>query len=125
MDKTKHTSVDEYIATFPATTQKILKQVRNTIKKAAPNAEEIISYNMPAYRQNGMLVFFAGYNAHVGFYPTAAGVAAFKKEINAYKNAKGSIQFPLSEPMPLKLITDIVKYKIKDNEIRISKKNKK
>ena len=125
MDNTKHTNVDEYISGFPPETQAVLQKVRAAIKKAAPKAEEIISYNMPAYKQNGMLVFFAGYKTHIGFYPTAAGIAAFKKEISDYKNAKGSVQFPLDKPMPLKLVADIVKFKIKDNEMRSSKKSKK
>lgn len=111
----KFKTVDEYISTFPASTKKLLERVRKTIKQAAPAAEEVISYNMPAFKQNGMLVYYAGYNAHIGFYPTASGIAAFQKEIAKYKNSKGAIQFPLDEPMPLELITKIVKFRMKEN----------
>jgi len=107
--------VDTYIADFPAATQKLLKQVRSTIKKAAPKAEEMISYMMPAYKYHGALVYFGGYEHHIGFYPGAAGVANFKKEIEGYKYAKGSIQFPLDEPLPLKLISKIVTFRVNEN----------
>jgi uncharacterized protein YdhG (YjbR/CyaY superfamily) len=108
-------TVDRYIAGFPEETQKLLQQLRATIIKAAPKAEEVISYKMPAYKQNGMLVFFAGYKNHIGFYPTGAGIAAFKKEIAEYKNSKGAVQFPLDKPLPLKLITEMVKFKVSQN----------
>ena len=111
----KFSTVDEYLSAFPAGTKKILQQVRKTIKQAAPGAEEVISYNMPAFKLNGMLVFFAGYENHIGFYPTPSGIEAFKKELSDYKQAKGSVQFPLDEPMPLDLITKIVKYRVKEN----------
>ena len=90
----KFKTVDEYIDTFPATTKKILQQVRKTIKEAAPKAEEVISYNMPAYKLEGMLVFFAAYDKHIGFYPTPGGIEAFKKDLSVYNSAKGSVQFP-------------------------------
>jgi uncharacterized protein YdhG (YjbR/CyaY superfamily) len=108
-------NVDEYIAAFPEETQKLLSQMRNTIKKAAPEAEEVISYQMPAYKYHGIVVYFAGYKKHIGFYPTALGIAAFKKELSVYKGAKGSVQFPVNEPMPLTLISKIVKFRIKEN----------
>lgn len=111
----KFKTVDEYLSAFPASTKKILQQVRKTIKQAAPNAEELISYNMPAFKLNGVLVFFAGYENHVGFYPTPSGIEAFKKELSQYTFAKGSVQFPLNEPMPLDLIIRIVKYRVKEN----------
>src|SRR3569623_292730 len=112
MDATsnKFTSVDEYHATFPAGTKAKLNQMRTTIKKAAPKAEEVISYNMPAFKQDGMLVFYAGYKGHIGFYPGAGGIENFKKELSVYKWAKGSVQFPLDEPLPLALVTQIVKF---------------
>ena len=103
----KFKTVDEYLSAFPADAKKILQQVRKTIKQAAPGAEEVISYKMPAFKLNGMLVFFAGYENHVGFYPTPSGIEAFKKELSKYKSAKGSVQFPTDEPMPLDLITKI------------------
>lgn len=108
-------NIEEYIQGFPPETREMLTRLWLTIKKAAPEAEEVISYQMPAFRFHGMLVYFAGYKSHIGFYPGAAGIAAFKKEISGYKNAKGSVQFPLDEPLPLKLVTNIVKYRVKEN----------
>ena len=99
----------------PLSTQKILKQVRATIKKAAPKAEETISYGMPAFTLNGHLVYFAGYKSHIGLYALPSGHAAFKKELAKYKQGKGSVQFPIDEPMPLSLITKIVKFRVKEN----------
>ena len=122
---TKIEDVDDYIATFPKETQKLLKQLRATIKKAAPKADEMISYMMPAYKYHGALVYFGGYEHHIGFYPGAAGVANFIKEIAGYKYAKGSIQFPLDEPLPLKLITKIVTYRVNQNLIKAELKAKK
>jgi len=107
---------DEYIAGFPAGIQQLLEQVRATIKKAAPEAEETISYGMPAFRYQGRgLVYFSAFKAHIGFYPIPSGMKAFKKELSSYKTGKSSVQFPLDEPMPLKLITDIVKFRVKEN----------
>jgi uncharacterized protein YdhG (YjbR/CyaY superfamily) len=113
--KTGAASIDKYIAGFPKETQKVLKQVRATIRAAAPEAEERISYQMPAFAQNGILVWYGGHRDHIGFYPTGAGVAAFKKELTAYKCSKGAIQFPMDGPMPVKLITKIVKYRLAEN----------
>ena len=107
--------VNEYISGFPPSTQKLLKQLRSTIKKAAPAAEEGISYQMPAYKLSGVLVYFAGYKSHIGFYPGASGVASFKKELVKYKTAKGSIQFPLDEPLPLDLVNRIVAFRVSQN----------
>jgi uncharacterized protein YdhG (YjbR/CyaY superfamily) len=111
----KFKTVDEYLSTFPADTKQILQRVRKTIKQAAPGAEELISYNMPAFKLNGILVYFAGYKNHVGLYPTASAIEAFKNDISQYTFAKGSIQFPLSEPIPYDLITRIVKFRVKEN----------
>ncbi|MDP1803123.1 MAG: DUF1801 domain-containing protein [Bacteroidota bacterium] len=108
-------SVDEYIKTFPKETQKYLKQIRAVIKKAAPKAEEGIGYKMPAYKLNGTLVYFAGYEKHIGFYATPTGHKEFKKELSVYKEGKGSVQFPLDEPLPIALITKIVKFRVKEN----------
>src|SRR5688500_16716772 len=109
-------NIDEYIAGFPENTQKILQQVRATIKKAAPDAEEKISYGIPTFTLNNTyLVYFAGYKNHIGFYPTPTGGETFKKELSIYKTGKGSVQFPLNKPMPLDLITKIVKYRVKEN----------
>ena len=118
----KPTNVDEYIAAFPNETQIALHQVRAAIQKAAPQASEVISYQMPAYKGNGILVYFAGYQNHIGFYPTALGIAAFKDALSVYKGAKGSVQFPLNQPMPLKLITKIVQFRVKDDAAKTKKK---
>jgi uncharacterized protein YdhG (YjbR/CyaY superfamily) len=114
----KAVTVDDYIAQFPAATQKVLKQMRKLITKNAPAAEESISYGMPAYKLNGPLVYFAGYENHVGLYATPSGHAAFKRELSVYKTGKGSVQFPLDEPLPADLITRIVQFRLKENELK-------
>ncbi len=111
----KPIGIDEYISGFPKETQKGLEQLRVTIKGVAPQADEVISYGMPAFKLNGMLVCFAAYTNHIGFYPTPSGIEAFKKELSIYKGAKGSVQFPLDQPLPLKLITKIVKFRVTEN----------
>jgi uncharacterized protein YdhG (YjbR/CyaY superfamily) len=111
----KPNNTDEYIEGFPKNIQKVLKQMRATIKEAAPGATEVISYSMPAFKLNGVLVWFAAYSKHIGFYPGADGINTFKKEFASYKWAKGSVQFPLDQPMPLSLITKIVKYRVKQD----------
>jgi uncharacterized protein YdhG (YjbR/CyaY superfamily) len=121
---TKAINIDEYISGFPKETQKALQQLRMTIKKAAPLADEVISYAMPAFRFNGMLVWFGAFSTHIGFYPGASGIAAFKKELSVYKGAKGSVQFPLSNPLPVGLITKIVKFRLAENLQRAKTKAK-
>jgi len=121
----KVNDIDKYIAGFPEETQYLLDKIRATIIKAAPEAEEVISYQMPAYKLHGMLVFFAGYKNHIGFYPGAGGIEAFKKEISVYKNAKGSVQCPLNKKLPLQLITRIVKFRVKQNLEKAALKVKK
>ena len=116
------TNIDEYIASFPEDVQKILQQVRATIKKAAPKAEETISYAIPTFVLNGNLVHFAGYKNHIGFYPAPSAGIAFKKELSKYKTGKGSVQFPLDHAMPLKLISDIVKFRVAENMEKVKKK---
>lgn len=118
----KPNNVEEYIGTFPADVQDIMQRVRQTIIKAAPGAEETIAYAMPAYKLNGPLVYFAGYKNHIGFYATPTGHEAFKKELSKYKEGKGSVQFPIGEPMPLALITKIVKFRVKENKEKAKKK---
>lgn len=105
-------TTDEYIAQFPEDVQQILQKVRATIKEAAPNATERISYGMPGFYQNGMLVWFAAHTNHIGFYPTGEGVEVFEKELSQYKHSKGAVQFPLEQPIPYELITKITKYRI-------------
>ncbi len=108
MATTKPKNIDEYIAGFPKDIQTILKQIRATIKKAAPDAEETISYAIPTFTLKGRyLVHFAGYKNHIGFYPAPRGNEAFKKELSVYKGGKGTVQFPLDKPMPLNLIIKI------------------
>jgi len=111
MEQPKPENIDQYIANFPAATQKLLQQVRQTIHLAVPDAKEVISYGMPAFKQKGILVYFAGYAKHIGFYPTGSGIEAFKNEFGDYKWSKGAVQFPIDQPMPLDLITRISKFK--------------
>ena len=108
-------TVDEYIANLPVRIQKKVKEIRETIKKVAPQAEEKISYQMPAYALKGILVYFAAHANHIGFYPTSSGVEAFKKELGSFKFAKGSIQFPHDKALPLDLIARIVSFRAKEN----------
>ncbi|MDE3236943.1 MAG: DUF1801 domain-containing protein [Bacteroidota bacterium] len=115
-------TIDEYIATFPAPIQKLLQQVRHTIAAAAPGAEELISYRMPAFALQGVLVYFAAFKNHIGFYPTASGIAAFEKELAGYTKGKGSVQFPLDQPIPVALIQKIVAFKVQEN-LRKKKKH--
>ncbi len=113
--KSEPTTIDEYIAAYPRDVQAILKKVRQTIKKAAPGAEETLKYRMPTFMLNGNLVYFAGFKNHVGFYPIPSGVEAFKKDLAPYKQGRGSVQFPLDKPIPYGLITRIVKFRVKEN----------
>ena len=108
-------SIDSYIAQFPPEVQTLLTQMRQTIQKAAPSATEAISYQIPTFKLNGNLVHFAGFKKHIGFYPGAAGMAAFQGELAGYKSAKGSVQFPLDEALPLTLVAKIVKFRVNQN----------
>ena len=108
-------TIDEYIKTFPMDTQVILEKMCQTIRKAAPQAEETISYCMPTFRLNGNLVHFAAFKHHIGFYPTPSAILKFKKELSLYKFAKGSIQFPLGKPIPFALVKKIVAFRVKEN----------
>jgi uncharacterized protein YdhG (YjbR/CyaY superfamily) len=114
-NKARFNSIDEYIAAFPEEIQAILQEIRETIKAAAPDAEEKISYQMPAFALKGNLVYFGAFKDHIGFYPTPSGTEAFKEEIARYQGGKGSIRFPLDEPMPLDLISRIVKMRVAEN----------
>lgn len=120
----KPTNIDEYLLSFPIDIQKKLEQMRTSIKKAAPMANEVISYGMPAFKLNGMLVWFAAHTKHIGFYPRVTGIEAFKKELSIYKWAKGSVQFPLDKPLPLGLITKMVKFRVNENMERVKLKKK-
>jgi uncharacterized protein YdhG (YjbR/CyaY superfamily) len=116
-------SVDEYIAAQDVAIQFLLLQIRSTIQKAAPLAEEKISYNMPSFALNGVLVFYAAFKNHIGFYPTASGITQFKEEISAYNNSKGAIQFPFDRPLPLQLIAKIVRFRVNENLAKPKKRN--
>jgi len=120
-----HPDVDKYIAGFPEETQKLLEEVRRTIRNTVPEAEEKIGYGIPTFTLNGNLVHFAGYKNHIGFYPAPQGLEAFKEELSAYKGAKGSVQFPLDQPLPLDLITRMVKYRVEKNLEKPAVKTKK
>jgi uncharacterized protein YdhG (YjbR/CyaY superfamily) len=108
-------NIDEYIAGFSPEVQAILEKIRLTIRQAAPGAQEKISYQMPTFTLNGNLVHFAAFKNHIGFYPVPSGIAAFKKELAIYKGGKGSVQFPLDQLIPYRLISRIVKFRVKEN----------
>jgi len=118
-------NVDEYIAIFPPNVRKILEKIRLTIREAAPDAEEKISYRMPTFYLKGNLVHFAAFRNHIGFYPTPSGIERFKQEISAYKSSKGAVQFPLDQPIPYDLISKIVKFRVKENLEKAKSKRKK
>lgn len=117
-------TIDEYIAGFPKDVQKLLKEMRTTIRKAAPEAEEKISYAIPTFALKGNLVHFAAFKNHIGFYPAPRGIEAFKKELSRYEGGKGTVQFPMDKPLPVALITKIVKFRVKDNIERAKTKKK-
>ena len=122
MDRTKPHDIDKYIAGFTKEKQKLLKQLRYSIRKAAPKAQETISYGMPAFKQDGMLVYFAAWKDHIGFYPTSSGIKEFKNDLSAFKVSKGTVQFPLDKPLPTGLVTKIVKFRVKENLEKRAKK---
>ena len=123
MEAKNYKNTEEYILQFPKDVQIILKKIREIVLKTTPNAIESISYGMPAFKLNGKpLVYFAAYKNHIGFYALPSGNEAFKKELLNYKTGKGSIQFPISEEMPWKLINDIVKFRTKEIEAKLKKK---
>ena len=123
LNSEKPATTNEYIAAFPKDIQTILEKIRETIKQAAPEATETISYAMPAFRLNGPLVYFAAFKNHIGFYATPTGHAAFAEELSKFKQGKGSVQFPLDSPMPLDLIFRIVKFRVQENQKKKLKKS--
>lgn len=122
--KTKPSNIDEYMAGLPENIQMILEELRSTIRKAAPAAEETINYGIPTFTLNGNLVHFAAFKNHIGFYPAPSGIEAFKKELSVYDGAKGSVQFPVKDKLPLALITKIVKFRVNENIERAKEKTK-
>jgi uncharacterized protein YdhG (YjbR/CyaY superfamily) len=115
-------TVDEYFSSLSKESKAVLKQVRDAIRQAAPLAEEVISYNIPAIKQGGILVSYAAFKEHVGFYPTPGGISAFKEELSKYKSAKGSVRFPMDKPMPLALIKKMVRYRVAEEKAKGAKK---
>jgi uncharacterized protein YdhG (YjbR/CyaY superfamily) len=108
-------SIDEYIASFPKNVQTILEELRQAVRAAAPEAEEVISYQMPAFKQKSILVYFGAFKNHIGFFPTASAAEAFKEELASYAVTKGTVRFPLDKPLPLDLVERIVKFRVKQN----------
>ncbi|MBX2906244.1 MAG: DUF1801 domain-containing protein [Taibaiella sp.] len=125
---TAHTTIDGYIQAQPTHVQHLLQQMREIIRKAAPKAQEVISYGMPAFKGYRVLVYFAAAKEHIGFYPTGSGIEHFKGEFGGYKWSKGAVQFPLNEPLPVKLITRMVKFRLAEDKeletLKASTKNK-
>ena len=118
-------NIDEYIDAFPPAVQKTLEELRRTIKKAAPGAEEAIKYGIPTFVLNGNLVHFAAYKEHIGFYPAPMGIEEFRPETTRYESGKGTLKFPLDEPVPFDLVTRIVKYRVQKNVEKAESKRKK
>jgi uncharacterized protein YdhG (YjbR/CyaY superfamily) len=123
MKMKKFATVDAYIKSFPRETQKLLIQIRGIIKKNAPKAEEAISYGMPGYKLYGKpLVYFSGYNTHIGFYPTPSAIIKFQKQLTEFKTGRGTVQLPLNKSLPVNLLCAMVQFRVKENIARASKK---
>lgn len=114
-ETTKPKNIDDYIAGFPEEVRVLLEEIRKTIRNAAPEATEAISYQMPTFKLNGNLIHFAAFKNHIGLYPAPTGIEAFRKELSAYRGGKGSVQFPINDPLPLDLITRIVRFRAGEN----------
>ncbi len=114
----KFTTVEEYIAAQPAKSRKQLQSLRKTIRQVAPEAEEVISYNMPAFKHDGMLVWYGAHTQHIGLYPRTSAMAAFKDDLAGYKTSKGAIQFPIDKPIPTALVRKIIKFRVKENQAK-------
>jgi uncharacterized protein YdhG (YjbR/CyaY superfamily) len=121
-EKVEYASIDEYVASFPDDVQKILESIRATIKAAAPDAEEKISYQLPTFTLHGILLHFGAWRNHIGLYPAPSGIREFQKELSKYVSSKGAVQFPLDQPMPLRLIREIVKFRVAENLAKAEKK---
>lgn len=117
-------TIDEYIRRFPGPVQKKLTTLRGLIQQLAPGAVEKISYQMPAFHLEGILVYFAVHAAHIGFYPTPSGIANFEQELSRYEHSKGAIQFPMDEPLPVDLIGKIVRFRVAENLEKANKKTR-
>jgi uncharacterized protein YdhG (YjbR/CyaY superfamily) len=117
-------SIDEYIGTFSKDIQSKLESIRKAVKEEAPDAEEVMSYGMPAFKQNRVLVYFAAHKKHIGFYPTASGINAFRAELSQYKQSKGAVQFPIDEPVPIELVKKMVKFRLKEDMAKAKRKGR-
>lgn len=122
--KVESKSIDEYVASFPKDIQLKLESIREAIREEAPEAKEVISYGMPAFKQNRVLVYFAAHKGHIGFYPTGSGMSAFKDRLSAYRQSKGAVQFPLDEEMPLDIVREVVRFRLKEDQGASKKKGK-
>ena len=123
-DRIKYEDIDTYISVFPEETRILLEQIRTTIREAAPDAKEKISYGMPAFAMNGILVYFAAFKNHIGFFPTSSGIKAFKEELSVFEGGKGSVRFPFDKPIPFDLVSRIVKFRVKENLKKAEQKSK-
>jgi len=117
-NKAQYSNIDAYIATFPTDVRVKLEQLRHAIQQAAPLATEVISYNMPAFKGNKVLVYFAAYKNHIGFYPTAKPMVVFQEKLTEFKTSKGAVQFPLNQEMPLKLVAEMVKFRVAEDVLK-------
>lgn len=125
MEVANHKDIDSYIALFSDDIRLRLQQLRTTIKNAAPEAQEVISYQMPAFKYHGILVYFAAHKNHIGFYPTGSCIEAFKNEIASYKGGKGTLKFSFELPLPLDLVFKMVEYRVEENRVKAELKSKK
>lgn len=123
MEKTGFKTIDEYIRSFPDKDQEVMQKIRHTILNAAPKAKEVISYQMPTFRQNGILVHFAAFSNHYSLFPTPSAVVAFSDDLTGYETSKGTVKFPKDNPIPYDLIAKIVRFKVQENAEKKSKKN--
>ncbi len=121
----KFENIGDYIATFPKNVQHTLRELRSAIKESAPEAEETISYGMPTFKLNGNLVHFAAYEKHIGFYPTPSAILAFKEKLSIYKQSKGAVQFPIDGPIPLDIVREMVRFRVKENLTKGARRRKK
>ena len=117
-------SIDEYIGTFPKDIRSKLESIRKAVKEEAPDAKEVISYGMPAFKLNRVLVYFAAQRKHIGFYPTASGISAFEEELSQFKHSKGAVQFPIDEPVPLELVRKMVRFRVKEDMAKAKKEGR-
>jgi uncharacterized protein YdhG (YjbR/CyaY superfamily) len=124
MQSIKFTTIDEYHSQFTPEIQSVLKSIRKAIKQAAPKAAEVISYNMPAFKQNDVLVYYAANKNHIGFYPTAKPIEVFKEDLKDYTTSKGAIQFSLAKKLPIALIKKITKYRVEEDWLKLKNKKK-